>query len=49
LAHPTNLPCGLWALPNLARRLPRVRLWVAAKIVVYHLHKVLTLTKRAAA
>jgi len=42
LAHLTNLPWGLWALPNFVRRLPRVRLWVAAKITLYHLYKVLT-------
>ena len=49
LAHLTNLPCGLWALPNFVRRLTRVRLWVAAKIVLYHLHKVLTLQRSAVA
>ena len=49
LAHLTNLPCGLWALPNFVRRLPRVRMWVAAKVVLYHLHKVLTLARAAAA
>lgn len=49
LAQLTNLPFGLFALPNFVRRLPRVRLWVAAKIVLYHLHKVLALTRAAAA
>ena len=43
LAHLTNLPCGLWALPNFVRRLPRVRRWVAAKITLYHLQHVLSL------
>jgi hypothetical protein len=38
LGHLTNLPFGLWALPNHVRRLHRVRLWVAAKILLYHLH-----------
>jgi hypothetical protein len=43
LAHLTNLPFGLWALPNFVRRLARVRLWVTAKIVLYHLHKLLAI------
>lgn len=37
-AHLTNLSFGLWALPNFVRRLPRVRQWVLAKILLYHLH-----------
>jgi hypothetical protein len=42
LAHLTNLPFGLWALPNHVRRLRRVKLWVSAKILLYHLHLHLT-------
>lgn len=38
LAHLGNLPFGLSALPPFVRRLPRVRLWVLAKITLYHLH-----------
>lgn len=38
LAHLTNLPFGLRALPNFVRRLSRVRLWVMTKITLYHLH-----------
>jgi hypothetical protein len=49
LAHLTNLPFGLWALPNFVRRLPRVRMWVAVKIVLYHLYKVLTRSRVNAA
>ena len=49
LAHLTNLPFGLFALPNFVRRLPRVRLWVATKIMLYHLHKVLSLARVEAA
>lgn len=49
LAHVTNLPFGLFALPNFVRRLHRVRLWVATKIALYHLHKVLSLTRAKAA
>jgi hypothetical protein len=41
LAHLTNLPCGLSPLPNFVRRLPRVELWVLAKIALYHLHLML--------
>jgi IS5 family transposase len=37
-AHLTNLPFGLWALPNFVRRLHRVNLWTKAKITLYHLH-----------
>ncbi len=43
LAQLTNLPFGLWALPNHVRRLHRVRMWVAAKVTLYHLHKSLAL------
>jgi IS5 family transposase len=49
LAHLTNLPVGLWALPNFVRRLARVRLWVAAKITLYHLQHVLAPPKAIAA
>lgn len=49
LAHLTNLPCGLWALPNSVRRLPRVRIWIAAKITLYHLNLVLLQELRHAA
>jgi hypothetical protein len=48
-ARLTNLPFGLWALPNFVRRLPRVRLWVAAKILLYHLQQVLDLRTAMAA
>jgi hypothetical protein len=48
-AQLTNLPFGLFALPNFVRRLPRVRRWVAAKIMLYHLHKVLSLARARAA
>ena len=41
LAHLTNLPYGLAPLPNFVRRLPRVEMWVRAKIAVYHLHLML--------
>jgi hypothetical protein len=36
--HLTNLPFGLAPLPNWVRRQERVERWVAAKIVLYHLH-----------
>jgi hypothetical protein len=49
IGHLTNLPCGLWALPNFIRRRRRVRRWVAAKIVLLHLHRILKLTTRSAA
>ena len=49
LGHLTNLPFGLWALPNHVRRLHRVRLWVSAKILLYHLHLTRTLGLSAAA
>ena len=45
LAHLANLPSGLASLPPFVRRLPRVRLWVATKVLLYHLH----LTQLAAA
>jgi hypothetical protein len=45
----TNLPFGLGPLPNHVRRLPRVRMWVQAKITLYHLHKVLSRPAAAAA
>jgi hypothetical protein len=48
-AQLTNVPFGLWALPNHVRRLPRVRRWVAAKIALYHLYLVLRRRARAAA
>jgi hypothetical protein len=44
LAHLTNLPFGLSPLPNFVRRLWRVRLWLTAKLVLYHQHLVLTKT-----
>jgi len=49
LGHLTNLPCGLWSLPNHVRRLHRVRRWVSAKILLYHLHLTQTLALTAAA
>jgi hypothetical protein len=48
LAHLGNLPFGLSALPPFVRRLPRVRLWVAAKVALYHLHLVQTLAAQRA-
>lgn len=39
-AHLTNVPFGLWALPNHVRRLARVRRWVRAKVALYHLYLV---------
>lgn len=36
--HLTNLPFGLAPLPNWVRRQARVERWVAAKIVLYHIH-----------
>jgi hypothetical protein len=39
-AHLTNLPFGLAPLPNFVRRLRRVRMWVAAKIALYHVHRI---------
>jgi hypothetical protein len=36
--HLTNLPFGLAPLPNCVRRQARVERWIAAKIVLYHLH-----------
>jgi hypothetical protein len=49
LGQLTNLPFGLAPLPNFVRRLERVRLWVLAKITLYHLYKVLTLPAAAVA
>jgi hypothetical protein len=49
LAHLTNLPFGLWALPNFVRRLARVRPWVRTKIMLYHLHLALARSNTAAA
>lgn len=49
LARLTNLPFGLTPLPNFVRRLERVRLWVAAKILLYHLHLATAATAAAAA
>lgn len=49
LAHLTNLPCGLWALPNFVRRLSRVRRWIRAKVILYHLNQVLLQEVRRAA
>ncbi len=40
-AHLTNLPFGLWALPNFVRRTGRVRMWTLAKVALYHLNRVL--------
>lgn len=48
-AHLTNLPFGLAPLPNHVRRLHRVRLWVTAKVALYHLHLVQTLARATAA
>lgn len=36
--HLTNLPFGLAPLPNWVRRQTRVKRWVAAKIILYHLY-----------
>jgi IS5 family transposase len=49
LAELTNLPFGLSPLPNFVRRLPRVRRWVQAKIMLYHLNKLIHLPKKAVA
>jgi len=38
LGHVTNLPFGLAPLPNFVRRLPRVALWVLAKLTLYHIY-----------
>jgi Transposase DDE domain len=40
LAHLTNVPFGLWALPNHVRHLRRVRQWVRTKVMLYHLYLV---------
>ena len=47
-AHLTNVPFGLWALPNHVRRLQRVGRWVRAKLALYHLYLVLRRRDRAA-
>lgn len=49
LAHLTNLPYGLSPLPNFVRRPVRVARWVAAKILLYHLHLSLCPSHSAAA
>jgi len=49
LAHLTNLPFGLAPLPNFVRRLRRVRMWVMAKITLYHLYLNLSQHKMKAA
>lgn len=49
LAHLTNLPYGLSPLPNFVRRPCRVARWVAAKILLYHLHLHLRRTQSEAA
>ena len=49
LAHLGNLPFGLAALPPFVRRLSRVRLWVMAKITLYHLHLAQTLAAQRTA
>jgi hypothetical protein len=49
LAHLTNLPFGLAPLPNFVRRLRRVRLWVLGKIILYHVHRKLSLLNAQAA
>jgi hypothetical protein len=49
IGHLTNLPFGLWALPNFVRRRSRVKRWVSAKIALFHLHRLLALTVHAAA
>lgn len=48
-AHVGNLPFGLSALPPFVRRLPRVRMWVTAKVMLYHLHLLQTLAAQRAA
>jgi transposase len=47
--HLTNLPFGLFALPNSVRRHRRVQLWVTAKITLYHLYLLRRLPHKAAA
>lgn len=49
LAHLTNLPFGLFSLPNFVRRLHRVKPWIAGKILLYHLYLNLSLPKAVAA
>jgi len=41
IGHLVNLTCGLWALPPFVRRLSRVKQWVRAKILFYHLALIL--------
>ena len=48
LGHITNLPFGLAPLPNFVRRLPRVTLWVLAKLTLYHAYLNLLKDKRLA-
>jgi hypothetical protein len=48
-AHLTNLPFGLSPLPNFVRRMARVKLWLLAKITLYHLHLNLSQLKAQAA
>ncbi len=48
-AHLTNLPFGLAPLPNFVRRLRRVRMWVEAKVTLYHVHRILSLHNTIAA
>jgi len=48
-AHLTNLPFGLWALPNFVRRLRRVTLWTKAKITLYHFYLASSLSSALAA
>jgi hypothetical protein len=48
-AHLTNLPFGLAPLPNFVRRLRRVTLWVKAKIVLYHVSRILRCSNALAA
>jgi Transposase DDE domain len=49
LAHLTNLPFGLSPLPNFVRRRRRVKRWVQGKLILYHLHLNLRLSKAQAA
>jgi hypothetical protein len=49
LGHLTNLPYGLSPLPNFVRRKVRVKRWVLAKIVLYHLALILREQQKLAA
>lgn len=49
LAHLTNLPFGLWALPNFVRGRRNVHRWITAKLALYHLYLALSRSTRAAA